>query len=87
MKVENYGRAVHDRAVELREIACNLEKIMPKPTGELASRTLLMMERLIKVIHSESSVKNKSYILNAISKETEELKEEMSEDIEEIIEN
>ncbi len=82
VKVEDYGRAVHDRAVDLREIARNLEKIMPEPTGGLASRTLLLMERLIKVIQSESNVENNNYILSNISKETEELKEEMSENIE-----
>ncbi len=87
VKVEDYGRAVHDRAVDLGEIARNLEEIMPEPTGRIASRTLLLMERLINVIHSYPRVENKSYILNDISKETEELKEEMSEDIEGILEN
>ncbi len=87
VRVEDYGHAAHARAVDLGEIARNLEEIMPEPTGRIASRTLLLMERLIKVIHSESSVKNKSYVLNDISKETEELKEEMSEDIEGILEN
>ncbi len=87
VKIEDYGRAVHDRAVDLGEIARNLEKIMPEPTGRIASRTLFLMERLINVIHSYPSVENKSYILNNISTETEELKEEMSEDIEGILEN
>ncbi len=79
VKVENYGRAAHDSAVDLGEIARHLEKIMPDTTGRLACRTLLLMERLIKFIHSDSSVKNKNYILNAISKETEELKAEINE--------
>ncbi|UUM20906.1 hypothetical protein [Mycoavidus sp. SF9855] len=75
VNVKDYGHAAHDRAVDLGEIARNLEKIIPEPTGRIASRTLLLMERLINVIHSESSIKNKSYILNDISKEMEELKE------------
>ncbi len=85
VSVKDYGRAAHDSAVDLAEIARNLEKIMPEPIGGIASRTLLLVERLIILINSYPNLKNNSYILNDISRETEELKEEMSESIDEIL--
>ncbi len=87
VKIKDYWNTEHGEVGPLGEIACSLEKILEEPIGGLASKTMLLSERLIKIANPELSTENRKNVLSEILIDIAKLKSEINEAIEIIPEN
>ncbi len=87
VKIKDYWNTVHGEVGPLGEIACDLEKVLEEPIGGLASKTMLLSERLIKIANPELSTENRKNVLSEILIDIVKLKSEINEAIETIPEN
>lgn len=87
VKINDYWNTAYGEVGPLGEIARGLEKVLEEPIGGLASKTMLLNERLIKASNPELSAENRECILSGILTGIIELKSEINQAIGFIPEN